>query len=135
MTEQRTQKQQIWPLNTKENKQRALKALTAVMGSEGKEVIIRKRVENKTTEQRGWFHVLCQLFGSETGYTQGEIKELIKRDVLGTTLVEFAGIGKFEVVKESEGEDRPGYAELIEGAYRLAAEAGIVLPNPIKKPQ
>lgn len=132
MTEQRTTKQQLWPINTKENKRLALNALTAVMGSEGKEVIIRKRLENKTTDQRNWFHTICKLFGDECGYTQGEVKELVKREILGTSLIEIAG-RRFEVVKESEGEDRPGYAELIEGAYRIAAEAGVVLPNPIKR--
>lgn len=116
-------------ITSKEAKRQALAAVMAVMGEDRMEVVIRRYVENKTTEQRAWFHMLCKMFGDETGYSQGEVKELIKREILGTSLVELAG-RKFEIVKASESQDKAGYSELIEGTYRLAAEAGVVLPSP-----
>ena len=85
--------------------------------------------EDKTGEQRGLFHTLCKLLGDELGYTLHEIKELVKAEMLPSKMVTVAGITK-EITESSEKLKRDGYSELIEATYRLAAEAGVVLPLP-----
>ena len=84
--------------------------------------------ENKTDEQRAFFHVLCKFFSDDTGYTPEEIKQLCKVELMGTTMVNLAG-REIEVVKSSETLKKQEYSELIETCYRLAAEAGVVLPS------
>ena len=112
-------------------KRNAINAVMEKMGEDNMEVIIQKHKEDKTAEQRGWFHALCKTLGEETGYTQAEIKELIKKAIIGTKMVKVGGYEK-EVTESSESLDKIGYSELIEGAYRIGAEAGIQLPNPDK---
>lgn len=113
----------------KDIRRRAAQAVMAIRGDDKLEVIIRPHVNDKTAEQRAWFHVLCGLFGEATGYTREEIKELVKAEILGTTVITVAGRER-EVTASSEKQNRAQYSELIEGCYRLAAEAGVVLPNP-----
>jgi hypothetical protein len=92
-----------------------------------KQITISDYKENKTNEQRNTFHKLCGLFGEATGYTKNEIKELVKAEVLDVTVVTLAG-REIEVRKSSEEVKRDEYSVLIETTYRLAAEAGVVLP-------
>ena len=84
--------------------------------------------EDKTAEQRAFFHTLCGIFGEQTGYTKGEIKELCKVELMGTTVITLGG-KTTEVTKSSETLHKLEYSELIETCYRLAAEAGISLPS------
>ena len=116
-------------IKTPEIKKNCLAAVMEIMGDQNMEVIIREYEENHTAEQRNFFHLLCREMSRDTGFTEGQIKELIKQDVLGTVVVEFAGRTK-EVTESSEAQVKKRYSELIDGAYRIAAEAGIVLPNP-----
>lgn len=116
-------------IKTPEIKKNCLAAVTEILGEQNMEVIIREHEENHSDEQRGFFHLLCREMSRDTGYTEGQIKELIKQDVLGTVVVEFAGRTK-EVTESSEAQVKRRYSELIDGAYRIAAEAGIVLPAP-----
>lgn len=85
--------------------------------------------ENKTDAQRAFFHVLCGVFSNETGYTKDEIKQLCKAECFGTHEV-VIGSAVAEVVKSSEKAKRGEYSDLIETCYRLAAEAGVMLPPP-----
>ena len=97
------------------------------------EIIIQPFKDSLSKQQRGGFHWLCQVLGDRLGYTAGEIKEMVKRDMYGTKIVTVAG-HMFEVTEsseyDSEGKKRKtdDYARLIDGIYRLAAEAGEVLP-------
>ncbi len=91
------------------------------------QVEIKNYKESKTSEQRKAFHLLCKLFGDETGYTLNEIKELVKGELLETTVITIAG-KKREVTRSTESLKRDEYSQLIDETYRLAAEAGIVLP-------
>jgi len=93
-----------------------------------KQVCISNYKQNKTKEQESSFHMLCGIFGNETGYTKDEIKEMVKKHVLGTTVVSIAGYEQ-EVTRPSSKAKRDEYSELIEGTYRLAAEAGVLLPE------
>jgi hypothetical protein len=112
----------------KANCLRAVSEVEAVIPGDV-EVVIKKHVRNKTGEQRGWFHKLCQMLGDELGYTMGEIKELVKKDILGTREIRI-GDRCTEVTESSEQQLRDRYSDLIEGVYRIGAEAGVVLPNP-----
>jgi len=87
------------------------------------QVVVEPYKENKTVEQRNSFHLLCKIFGDDTGYTQGEIKSMVVSKVFGTTNV--MGV---EVGPSTEKLKMDDYSRLIEGAYILAAEAGVVLP-------
>lgn len=106
------------------NLYRALKSLDL---TKPKQITISDYKESKTNEQRNTFHKLCGLFGEATGYTKNEIKELVKAEVLDVTVVTLAG-REIEVRKSSEEVKRDEYSVLIETTYRLAAEAGVVLP-------
>jgi hypothetical protein len=117
-------------IKTPEIKKHCLAAVMGIMGDQNMEVIIREHEEDHTAEQRNFFHLLCREMSQGTGYTEGQIKELIKKDVLGTVVVEFAGRTK-EVTESSEAQVKKRYSELIDGAYRIAAEAGVVLPAPM----
>jgi hypothetical protein len=91
-------------------------------------ITVESYKEDKTAEQRAFFHTLCGIFGEATGYTKGEIKELCKVELMGTVVVSVAG-RDVEVTKSSETLHKLEYSELIETCYRLAAEAGISLPS------
>lgn len=91
-------------------------------------VIIKPHVESLTEEQRNGFHWLCKMLGDELGYTLHEIKEMVKQECLGTKLVRI-GEHEREVTPSSEKLNKLQYSELIEGVYRLGAEAGVYLPT------
>ena len=95
--------------------------------TKAKQIKITDYKVDKTGEQRKSFHLLCQLFGNETGYTLNEIKELVKGELLDTTVVTIAGRER-EVTRSTESLKRDEYSALIEATYRLAAEAGVILP-------
>lgn len=116
-------------INSKQVKLNAIAAVKQIMGADGMEVIIRPHKEDKTGEQRGWWHAMLKMIGDETGYTTEEVKELVKKSILGTKQITIGG-KSMEVTESSEQLDKMGYSELIDATYRLAAEAGIVLPNP-----
>lgn len=85
--------------------------------------------ENKTDEQRSFFHVLCGIFSDQTGYSKDEIKQLCKAETFGTHDVTLGSV-TVQVVKSSELAKRDEYSALIESCYRLASEAGVMLPPP-----
>lgn len=93
------------------------------------QVIIKLYKKDKTAEQRGFWHVLLSILSEETGYTVGEVKELVKKAELGTKDVMIGNV-LHTVTESSEKANRETYSRLIESTYRLAAEAGISLPNP-----
>ena len=105
------------------------KYLRSIEYTKPMQVIIKLYKKDKTAEQRNFWHVLLGILSEETGYTVGEVKELIKKDELGTKDVM---IGKVlhTVTESSEEANRETYSRLIEATYRLGAEAGISLPNP-----
>ena len=107
----------------------AAKAVMDITGEQKLQVTIEPIKDNKTAEQRGYFHVLCGIMGEETGYTMGQIKELVKIELYGTETVAIMG-RQFERLKSSEELDRKGYSALTEQILIMAAEFGIVLPPP-----
>ena len=85
-----------------------------------------RRMLDKTAEQRNKFHALARKIGMEIGLTPGQVKAAVKQEHFG--LDEFL-FGKkwYRTVKSSEDTDRIEYSELIEAAYRWAAENGIAI--------
>jgi hypothetical protein len=81
---------------------------------------------DKTTEQRNKFHALCRKIGLELGLTPGQTKDAIKQEHFG--MDEFKVRDKwYRTLKSSEDADRVEYSELIETAYRWAAENGVAI--------
>ena len=81
---------------------------------------------DKTAEQRNKFHAICRDIGSVLGLTPGQVKAAIKQEWFG--IDEFKMGNKwYRTVKSSEDTDRIEYSELIEAAFRWAAENGIAL--------
>lgn len=103
--------------------------IIALPDTEAWDVVISKHKEGHTGEQRAFAHVLFGIFSNETGFTKDEIKMLVKKEAWGSHEIEIAG-KTMEVVKSTSGVKKDEYSELIEACYRLASEAGIVLPNP-----
>lgn len=116
-------------INSKDVRTNAAKAVMEIRGEDKMEVLIRKHKSDKSAEQRNFWHFLLKIISDETGYTQEEVKELVKKKLLGTKVVKIGNTEK-EVTESTESQDKIGYSELIDGTYVLAAEAGIVLPNP-----
>lgn len=83
----------------------------------------------KSVSQRGWFHALCKMLGDEMGIPEGQIKELAKAQILGWRTVTLGGITFPVADGSSEKLNRMEYSDLIEVLYRMAAEAGVYLPE------
>lgn len=90
------------------------------------EIEIRQRRKEKTHLQRKTWHTLLRDWGREIGYTTNEMKNVVKRELMGTKVIKVGG-KDYEIFPSSEDEDRYGYSELIDGTLRLAAESGILL--------
>ena len=95
------------------------------------EVTIQEYKENKTAEQRAYFHILVNILADETGNTRGDMKEYIKKEVLGVTEVVVRGRSR-EVTLSSESQSIKMYARLIEHCYILGGELGCRLPPPMR---
>jgi iron uptake system EfeUOB component EfeO/EfeM len=117
----------VFHLNSKQVKINAIQAVKEIMGEDDMDVTIEPHREDKSAEMRGFWHFLLGVISQETGYTKEEVKELVKKALLGTKTIKIGSIEK-EVTESSEAQAKPSYSELIEGTYRIAAEAGITLP-------
>ena len=119
-------------IDSKERRALAVDLVKSITHEPLMEVIIQPHIDEHSDPQRGLFHVAVREISQYTGYTEGQVKELIKREILGTKMVKIGSVEK-EVTCSSEYDDegkkrkKPDYSELIEGAYRIAAEAGIQL--------
>ena len=67
-------------INSRKVRTNAVNAVKTITGEENLEVIIQEHKENKTQEQRNFFHLLCKILGDEIGYSQSEIKEVVKEN-------------------------------------------------------
>lgn len=114
--------------NSKDRMQQVARVLNVLTLDEQDdvEVEIRQRRKEKTHEQRKTWHMLLRDWGKELGYTLNEMKNVAKRELMGTKVIEIRG-KRYEIFPSSEDEDRFGYSELIDGTLRLAAEQGVLL--------
>lgn len=117
--------------NINQVKRGLMTELKAMDLSKPKQVEIKDYKKDKTAEQRSWFHTLCGLLGEELGYTKGEMKECIKQEEIGTKEIVIGGATR-QITASSERLSREDYSKLIETTYRIAAEVGVVLPNPTR---
>jgi hypothetical protein len=93
------------------------------------EVIIQEYKKDVTAEQRAFFNgVLVRAISQETGYSEAEVKEMVKKYTHGVNEVTIGNSTHYVTTSSESGREK--MSELIEGAYRLAAEANIQLPSP-----
>jgi hypothetical protein len=93
-------------------------------------VVISKHINNKTANQRGWFHALCAIWGDELGMQAGDMKEIAKAKLFGWKQINYGGIMLTLADGRSEKLNAKEYGELIDTVYLLAGESGIELPPP-----
>lgn len=116
-------------VRTRELRDRALKLVADIRPDADRpmEVIIRPYKADKTAEQRGWFHKLCEFAGEAYSVPAWKVKEAVKEELFGKEVVRIGGKTR-EVTRSSESLNRKEYSDLIETLYRMAAEDGIILP-------
>lgn len=100
-----------------------------IMGEDNQEVLIQDHKNGKTAEQRAFWHVLIGIMAKDSDCNPVHLKEWLKQEILGTVVIDFAGLER-EATVSTERLNAEEYSDLIEHTYRIAAEAGIVLPNP-----
>jgi hypothetical protein len=122
----------LWP-DRPEIRDNCLRAIEALPVEVVWDVQVKKHVNSKTVRQRNWFHQLCELFGAEIGLDKGVVKEIAKAQKFGWRTVKYGGIELVLADGHSENLNAREYFELTEILYRLAAEAGVVLPEPVKQ--
>lgn len=118
----------LWP-SRPEIKHNLIRQINALDPGKVWDVEIKEYKKPKSVRQRGWFHSLCSMLGNELGIPAGQVKELAKAQVLGWRVVTLGGITFPVADGSSEKLNRMEYADLIDVLYRLAAEAGVVLPE------
>ena len=115
--------------NSREKFMRVLSVLASLLvrKEDDLEIEVRERRKEKTAKQRGAWHALLTEFGKALGYTMPQMKEVVKRELMGSEWITLPNGKKYEVIPSSEAEDRYGYNDLIEGTLRIAAENGVLL--------
>ncbi len=106
----------------------AVEAVKAIRGDDKLEVIIKPHIDDQTDAQRSFFHVLNGIMAKEFGCSPDANKMDLKRETWGSTIEVVRGV-KVEVVKSSTKAKKDEYSELIETAYRVAAQMGCILPD------
>lgn len=118
----------IWP-NMQTVKANAIECIRGLDSGRVWDIEIKEHRKPKTLSQRGWFHSLCGMLGKEIGIPEGQVKEIAKAQILGWRTVSLGGISFPVADGSSEKLNRMEYSDLIEVVYRLAAEAGVYLPD------
>ena len=97
------------------------------------QVDIKKYVPEHTDSQQGYFHAGCKIMGDALGYTQEDIKRLVKKELWGTEVHVVAGI-EFEIYKSmAKGKtNKMDYSDAIETLLRMASQEGVYIPDPDK---
>lgn len=95
----------------------------------GKEVVIREK--SKTSPQRRYWHAIITELSQFTGYTQDQMKWMIKKSVLGMERWTTEKGGEYAMVKSSEQLNIKEYSDLIDETRRIAAKIGCTLKPPI----
>jgi len=120
----------FWRIDSDEKKKLVLRAVGAFEVDFARHPMIlsieEERVEKSHDQRKAW-HALLAEFGREVGYTRGQMKSVVKRELLGSEWVTLPGGRRYEIEASSEAEDRYGYSELIENTIAMAGEMGIRL--------
>jgi hypothetical protein len=111
--------------------QNAIDAVTSITYEPIMQVDITRYVDSKTRAQENWFHKLCDEFGRYYGMDSGDVKEIAKAKLFGWRKIEFGGIDLVIADGSSTKLNKHQYSDLIEILYRMAADSGFVLPDPV----
>ena len=93
-------------------------------------VRIDEYIEDKTAEQRAFWHVLIRKLADEIGFNEDEMKLIIKARLYGVKEIKVAGLTLNVPAQSTERLSKKRYSSLIEATYVYAGEAGITLPPP-----
>lgn len=118
-----------WLFRSREHWRSVLGALLAMSFDPARqpvEMILRKPRVEKTHDQRKLFHAICAELAPHIGLTPGEAKQLVKQSFYGVERKLVLGRVR-EFTQSSEDSDREEYSRLIDHAYQVAAEAGVVI--------
>lgn len=118
----------LWP-DRPEIKHNLIRHINTLDTSRVWDIEIKEHRKPKSVSQRGWFHALCKMLGDEMGIPEGQVKEIAKAQILGWRTVTLGGITFPVADGSSEKLSRMEYSDLIDALYRLAAEAGVILPD------
>jgi len=116
-------------IKTAQIRKYASDAVLSIKGEDCLEVIIRPYVDDQTSNQRSFFHVLVGIMAKECGNTPNEMKIAIKEEHYGYESVEVLGKTR-TVLQSTTKNNKEDYSALIETTYRIGAELGIILPPP-----
>ena len=94
------------------------------------EVNITEYITGHSDSQRGYFHMLCKIYGDAIGDTQGDVKLAVKKKLWGTDI---HTIGKIQVeVFKSMAKGKSNkldYSDAIETILQMAAEDDVFLTD------
>lgn len=111
-----------WRIDSREKFERVLRALKAFEPDFARypcEVIIREELVPLSDRQRALFHAVCADAAPHFGQTPGQFKKDVKREYFGDG---------FEHMS-TEDLSHEQYGQLIDTAYLVAAEGGVVIPD------
>lgn len=125
-----------WLIYSRESWLRVLGALREFgidFESNPMELIVRETFDPPSDAQRRLFHAVCEDVGVVLGYWPGEFKEVVRSKYFGDPdevedlLATLRGVptGRFS----TEDLSHEYYGRLIECAYAIAADLGIVVPD------
>ena len=87
-------------------------------------------VKKKSPNQRDYWHVVVRQLGNELGYTEKEMKSVLKEELLPKITRRRLDGTEFDDVPSTEELSMRDYSDLIDGTLRLAAEQGVILVDP-----
>lgn len=92
------------------------------------ELVLRPETKPHSKSQRGYLHLILDIFARESGRSLGEMKCLMKLQLLWDgESVDKAGL---PILPHTEELGSARYAEFIDGVRRKAAECSIATPDP-----
>lgn len=115
---------QTFVIRSKENRSVALKAVSEITSEPLMCVIIKPYEKTRSDEQNRKIHALFSEIAQQTGYSPAEIKQMCKRDILGSRVVEYKG-QRYEVLQETHRMSIKDMIDFIDHIYVWCSERGI----------
>lgn len=88
------------------------------------------RPQRSSSQNRFWHGVVIPLFAEHCGYELDEMKDALALRLIPKTVVDLETGEERIVPGHTSALNTKGFNDLIERAQRLAAEMGIVIPDP-----
>lgn len=107
-----------------------LQRLLESLGPRGIEVVVKRAQRHHSDAQRGYYHMCVGILANHLGMSHDECHEQILIEWAGSETKEF--MGREVQVPRARSSRLPteAYSELIETMLRVAAWAGVVIPEP-----